>query len=117
MAAILGALLATRITGRIGPGRAFIAGMFIAAISGIVLAAAARPLLPVLAVLIMAQILRGTGPSLYGVNQQTLRQALIAPALLSRANATGGSSSTGCSPSARCSAACSDPCSASGPPC
>ncbi|WP_157594873.1 hypothetical protein [Streptosporangium amethystogenes] len=36
----------------------------------------------------MAQVLRGTGPSLYSVNQQTLRQALITPALLSRANAT-----------------------------
>ncbi|WP_165485605.1 hypothetical protein [Protofrankia symbiont of Coriaria ruscifolia] len=34
--------------------------------------------------MIMAQIMRGAGPSLYGVNQQTFRQALIAPALLAR---------------------------------
>lgn len=33
-------------------------------------------------------MLRGAGPSLYGVNQQTLRQTLIAPDLLSRATAT-----------------------------
>ncbi|GAA4228842.1 MFS family permease [Streptosporangium album] len=88
VAGILGALVATRITQRIGPGRAFVAGMFLAAMAGLVLAAAAGPLSLVLAVLAMAQLLRGTGPSLYGVNQQTLRQALIAPVLLSRANAT-----------------------------
>ena len=34
-----------------------------------------------------AQMLRGAGPSLYGVSQQTLRQTLTAPALLPRVNA------------------------------
>lgn len=87
-AGILGALVATRITQRIGHGRAFIAGMFLAAGAGLVLAAAAGPVLLALAILVVAQVLRGAGPSLYGVNQQTFRQALIAPALLSRANAT-----------------------------
>jgi MFS family permease len=87
-AGILGALVATPITQRVGPGPAFIAGMFLAATAGLVLAAAAGPLLLTFAIVAVAQILRGTGPSLYGVNQQTCRQALIAPALLSRVNAT-----------------------------
>jgi MFS family permease len=82
---VVGALLATRITWRIGPGPAFIIGMFLAATAGLVLAAAAGPLPLALVVLAVAQILRGWGPSLFGVNQQTFRQALTAPALLSRA--------------------------------
>ncbi|WP_165485606.1 MFS transporter [Protofrankia symbiont of Coriaria ruscifolia] len=43
VAGVLDALLATRITQRIGPGRAFIAGMFLAAVAGLVLAAATGP--------------------------------------------------------------------------
>ncbi len=87
-AGILGALLATRITERTGPGPAFITGMLLASSGGLVLAIAARPLPLALAIVVIAQALRGAGPSLYGVNQQTLRQALIPPAALSRANAT-----------------------------
>ncbi|NJP97257.1 MFS transporter [Nonomuraea sp. FMUSA5-5] len=52
------------------------------------LAAAAGPFALVVAVVVLAQLLRGAGPSLYGVNQQTFRQALIPAELLSRANAT-----------------------------
>ncbi|HEY3610761.1 MAG TPA: MFS transporter [Pseudonocardiaceae bacterium] len=85
---VVGALLATRITRRIGPGPAFITGMFLAATAGLVLAAATGPVPIALVVLAIAQILRGCGPSLFGVNQQTFRQALTAPTLLSRANAT-----------------------------
>jgi MFS family permease len=76
-AAILGALQAARITQRIGQGPAFITGMFLAGSGGLVLAAAAGPRALTLAILVMAQVLRGAGPSLYGVNQQTFRQALI----------------------------------------
>ena len=61
--------------------------MFLASVAGLVLAAAG-PFWLVYAVLAAALVLRGAGPSLYGINQQTLRQALIAPDLLSRANAT-----------------------------
>jgi MFS family permease len=87
-AGILGALRAARITQRIGQGPAFITGMFLASSGGLVLAAAAGPLPLTLAILVIAQVLRGAGPSLYGVNQQTFRQALIPAVLLSRANAT-----------------------------
>ena len=88
VAAVLGALVATRITRRIGPGRAFIAGMLLASTAGLALAGAAGPPWASLALLSLAQLLRGAGPSLYGINQQTFRQTLIAPHLLSRANAT-----------------------------
>ncbi|WP_346113775.1 MFS transporter [Nonomuraea maheshkhaliensis] len=88
VASVAGALVATRVTHRFGPGPAFIAGMGLASAAGLVLAAAAGPFAVTLAVLVVSQVLRGSGPSLFGVNQQTLRQALIAPELLSRANAT-----------------------------
>lgn len=87
-AGIGGALAAVRITRRTGPGPAFIIGMLLASSGGLVLAAASRPLPLALIILAIAQGLRGAGPSLYGVNQQTFRQALIPPAALSRANAT-----------------------------
>jgi MFS family permease len=87
-AGVLGALQAIRITERIGSGPAFITGMLLASSGGLVLAAASRPLWLALVILVIAQALRGAGPALFGVNQQTFRQALIPPAALSRANAT-----------------------------
>lgn len=91
VAAVLGALAAPRVTRRLGPGRAFVAGMLVASLAGLVLATATatatEPRAAGLAVVAAAQLLRGAGPSLYGVNQQTLRQTLVAPALLSRVNA------------------------------
>jgi MFS family permease len=89
VAAVLGALAAPRVTRRLGPGRAFVAGMLVASLAGLVLATAPATGPPAagLAVVAAAQLLRGAGPSLYGVNQQTLRQTLVAPALLSRVNA------------------------------
>jgi predicted MFS family arabinose efflux permease len=88
VAAMLGATLATWFTRRVGPGRAFITGMLLASVAGIVLASAVGPFAVSLAILLLSQVLRGAAPSIYGVNQQTFRQVLIAPALLSRANAT-----------------------------
>ncbi|GAA3512194.1 MFS transporter [Actinocatenispora rupis] len=88
LAGILGALLATPVTRRLGPGRAFVAGMVLAGVGGPVLAATAGPPALLVAVPVLAQLLRGTGPALYGVNQQTVRQTLTPPGLLSRVNAT-----------------------------
>ena len=85
---VLSAVAATAVTRRIGPGPAFIAGMAVSALAGLVLVLAAGPQPVVLAVVALAQVLRGAGPSLYGVNQQTLRQTLVQPELLSRVNAT-----------------------------
>jgi MFS family permease len=83
---VLTSFVTTRITRRIGPGPAFIFGMMTSAVSGVVLAVAGGPFSMVL--VILAMVLRGAGPSLYGINQQTLRQTLITPSLLSRVNAT-----------------------------
>nr|WP_191909877.1 MFS transporter [Microbispora cellulosiformans] len=87
-AGILGAVLATGVTRRLGHGPAFITGMLVASVAGLVLAAASGALVPAIVVVVIAQSMRGLGPPIYGVNQQTLRQAHIPPALLSRANAT-----------------------------
>jgi MFS family permease len=87
-AAVAGAFLATPLTVRLGPGPAFIAGMLLASVAGIVLACAFPPLPLALTVLVTAQLMRGAGPPLYSVNQQTFRQALLAPEVLSRANAS-----------------------------
>ncbi|MFC1402578.1 MULTISPECIES: MFS transporter [Streptacidiphilus] len=85
---VLSAVASTRVSRRLGPGPAFIAGMLVSASAGLVLVLAAGPRPVVLAVVALAQVLRGAGPSLYGVNQQTLRQTLVQPELLSRTNAT-----------------------------
>ncbi|TKA08120.1 MFS transporter [Actinacidiphila oryziradicis] len=88
VAGVLGATMATWFTRRVGPGPAFITGMLLASTAGLVVASAAGPLPLSFSILLLAQVLRGIGPSIYGINQQTFRQAMIAPALLSRANAT-----------------------------
>jgi len=88
VAGVLSAVVATPVTRRLGPGPAFITGMLISALAGLVLVLAGGPLPMVLLVVALAQVLRGAGPSLYGVNQQTLRQTLVPPDLLSRVNAT-----------------------------
>ncbi len=87
-AGILAAGAATRLTRRLGHGRTFIAGMLLSSLAGLILSAAGGGPVMTLATALLAQAAAGIGPSLYGVNQQTLRQALISPGLLSRANAT-----------------------------
>ncbi|MEU0036120.1 MFS transporter [Streptomyces sp. NPDC006333] len=87
-AGVLGASAAHRLTARVGPGPAFVGGMTLSSLAGFVLACATGPVALSFSVLLTAQLLRGAGPSVFGINQQTLRQSMIAPALLSRANAT-----------------------------
>ena len=62
--------------------------MTLSSLAGLVMAAAGGPVVMMLAVVIIAQLLRGWGPTLYGINQQTIRQVLIAPELLARTQAT-----------------------------
>ncbi|WP_163511312.1 MFS transporter [Fodinicola acaciae] len=87
-AGVLGALVTGWFTRRSGPGAVVVAGMALTAAAGVVLAAATGPVLVAFAIAVLAQMLRGVGPSLYGVNQQTLRQSLISADRLSGANAT-----------------------------
>ncbi|WP_267900320.1 MFS transporter [Kribbella turkmenica] len=88
VAGIVGATIGVQITGRLGNGPAFIVGTLLSSLAGLVMAAAGGPTALVLTVVIIAQLLRGWGPTLYGINQQTIRQVLIAPELLARTQAT-----------------------------
>jgi MFS family permease len=88
VAGILGALTSVPITSRLGNGPTFVTGMLLASVAGLVMAAASGPLFTVVSVLVVAQFLRGWGPALYGINQQTIRQVLIPADLLPRAQAT-----------------------------
>ena len=88
VASIFAALAAAPITERLGHGPSFILGGFLAAIAGLGLAAAAGPLPLLVGALVLAQVLRGAGPPLYGINQVTVRQALSPPEMLARVNAT-----------------------------
>lgn len=88
VAGIVGATVGVQITGRLGNGPAFVVGMTLSSLAGLVMAAAGGPTALVLAVVIIAQVLRGWGPTLYGINQQTIRQILIPPELLARTQAT-----------------------------
>jgi predicted MFS family arabinose efflux permease len=88
VAGIVGATIGVQITGRLGNGPTFVVGMTLSSLAGLVMAAAGGPAALVLAVVIVAQLLHGWGPTLYGINQQTIRQILIAPELLARTQAT-----------------------------
>lgn len=88
VAGIAGAAVGVPITRRLGHGPAFIAGTLVSSLAGAVLALAGGSLPLVLAVVVVARLLQGWGPTLYGINQQTLRQTLIPSELLPRAQAT-----------------------------
>ncbi|GAA3439935.1 MFS transporter [Kutzneria kofuensis] len=78
VAGISGALITPVVTRRLGPGKTFVLGMLLSSCAGLLLAAGPA---------LLSQALRGAGPALYGVNQQTFRQAMVAPEQLSRVNA------------------------------
>ncbi|MFC0429677.1 MFS transporter [Kutzneria buriramensis] len=78
IAGILAALITPVVTRHLGPGRTFVFGMLLSSAAGLLLATGPA---------VLSQLLRGAGPALYGVNQQTFRQKLVQPALLSRVNA------------------------------
>ena len=77
-AGILGALITPTVTRRLGPGWTFVLGMLLSSAAGLLLAAGPA---------LLSQLLRGAGPALYGVNQQTFRQTLVPQEQLSRVNA------------------------------
>ena len=82
-AGVIGAVVVGRFTRRVGPGWAHIGGMLLASTGGLVLAAAGP-----LALVAVGQLMRGAAPSLFGVNQQTLRQTLVSPERLAQVNAS-----------------------------
>jgi MFS family permease len=88
VAGVVGAVMAAPFTERIGHGRTFLTGTLFASLAGIVLAMAGGPLWLVVVVAVASQVFRGLGPPLYSVNQVTVRQALTAPEMLARVNAS-----------------------------
>ena len=86
-AALVGAALASPVGRWQGPGPALIWGQLVIA-GGLLLAAAAGPLAVAVPLLLLAHALRGSGMTLFSVNQITLRQAITPPQLLGRVNAT-----------------------------
>ena len=87
-AALVGAAVASPVGRWQGPGPALIWGQLVIAGGGLLMAAAAGPLAVAVPLLLLAHVLRGSGMTLFSVNQITLRQAITPPQLLGRVNAT-----------------------------
>ncbi|GAA2813034.1 MFS transporter [Kribbella solani] len=75
VAAVVGTLFAGTWCRRVGIGRSYLSGVFLASLNGAALATGQTPLI------LLGQVLAGLGMSLFGVPQRTLRLAL-APAQL-----------------------------------
>ena len=88
VASVLGAGLAGTIGSRSGPGRAMALGQLAFAIGAVIIPLAA--LRPALAppLLVLSQVIRNSGLTIYSINQISLRQAITPPRLLGRVNAT-----------------------------
>ena len=82
LASILATLAAPWFSSRLGIGRAYSSGQALASLAGLSLATGLAPFV------FLAQFLSGAGMPLYGVPQRTLRQTLVAPALLAQTTAT-----------------------------
>jgi len=88
IASFLGALLVSRVTRHLGPGPTIVLGGGLAALGGVLVAAAGGPFAVALLVLICGQAAFGLGTPLYSINQIALRQAMTPAQLLGRVNAS-----------------------------
>lgn len=88
LAGLVSAIVASWIIQKLGIGPTFVVGMLIASISGVVFAVAGGGGWLLLVTLLVAQVLRGAGPSLFSISQQGLRQSLIPLDLLPQALGT-----------------------------
>jgi MFS family permease len=84
--ALVGSLLAIRISKRIGVGRAIVASIFVAGMSWIAVYLADIPL--AVPLLILATFLASLGAVIYNVNQVSFRQAIVPLEIQGRLNAT-----------------------------
>jgi MFS family permease len=82
LAAVAGTFVATAWCRRVGIGRAYMSGQFLASLAGAALAVGLTPFI------YLGQALSGLGMSLFGVPQRTLRQALVPPHLIGQVTAT-----------------------------
>ena len=85
---LAGAVVATRITGRIGLGRAIMWGLALASGANLLIPAAGRLSAAALPLLLSARFMSGIGQPLYNINQASLRQALTPDRLRGRMSAT-----------------------------
>lgn len=88
VASLLGAVAATRVAGRIGPGPAVIAGTFLEMVGMLLIPLAPASSALAIPFLIVAQVFSGIGYPIYNISQLSLRQALTPDRLLGRVNAS-----------------------------
>jgi predicted MFS family arabinose efflux permease len=78
LVAVLGTFVAGPWCRRVGIGRAYVSGVFLAALTPVLLFTGLTPLI------LLGQAFAGLGMSLFGVPQRTLRQALVPPHLVAQ---------------------------------
>ena len=81
-AAVAGTFIAPAWCRRVGLGRSYLTGVFLASFNGVALFTGVTP------VILLGQVLAGLGMSLFGVPQRTLRQALAPPHLVGQVTAS-----------------------------
>ncbi|MFD3399956.1 MFS transporter [Kribbella sp. NPDC058693] len=81
-AAVAGTVVAGPWCRRVGLGRSYLSGVFLASLNGVLLFTGRTPLI------LLGQVLAGLGMSLFGVPQRTLRQALAPDHLLGQVTAS-----------------------------
>jgi MFS family permease len=81
-AAVAGTFIAPAWCRRVGLGRSYLSGAFLASLNGVALFTGVTP------VILLGQVLAGLGMSLFAVPQRTLRQALAPPHLVGQVTAS-----------------------------
>ncbi len=81
-AAVAGTFIAPAWCRRVGLGRSYLSGVFLASLNGVALFTGVTPLI------LLGQALTGLGMSLFSVPQRTLRQALAPPHLVGQVTAS-----------------------------
>ena len=82
VAAVLGTVVAAAWCRRVGIGRAYLSGAFLASLTGVALFTGSTPMI------LLGQVFAGLGMSLFGVPQRTLRQSAAPPHLLGQVTGT-----------------------------
>ena len=81
-AAVAGTFVAPGWCRRVGIGRSYLSGVFLASLNGVALFTGVTPLI------LLGQVLAGLGMSLFAVPQRTLRQSMAPPHLLGQVTAS-----------------------------
>jgi MFS family permease len=87
MASIAGAVFSGRVGRRLGAGPAVVWGTLVVSVGALIFPLASGPLVVAAPLLILGQVLMGSGAPIYSVNQISLRQQITPDRLLGRVNA------------------------------